>query len=82
MPTLLNTIARDATTYFLVIFTGHLLVILFEFFAPVSVRLADLRFSAHEGLHIGADSTTPCSVSRRPEYDDEARGCLTDCYLI
>ena len=70
-PRLLKTIFQDATVYFLIIFTGHILVILFEIFAPVSIRLADLRFSAHDGLHIGADSTTPCRVSRRPEYDDE-----------
>jgi len=40
---LLDTIVRDATGYFLLIFTVHILVILFEFFTPVSDRLVGLR---------------------------------------
>ena len=36
VPSIFDKILQDATVYFLVIFTGHLLVILFEIFAPVS----------------------------------------------
>ena len=36
VPSLLDKIVRDATLYFVVIFTSHLLLVLFEFFAPVS----------------------------------------------
>jgi len=39
---LLDTVVGDATVYFLLIFTGHILVILFEFFTPVSDHLVDL----------------------------------------
>ena len=45
MPNLLDRIVRDATVYFLFIFAGHLLVIFFEFFAPVSVRPEDVGVS-------------------------------------
>lgn len=36
VPSLLDRIVRDATMYFVVIFTSHLLLVLFELFAPVS----------------------------------------------
>ena len=42
VPSLLDRILRDATTYFLAIFAGQLLAIFFEIFAPVSDRPADL----------------------------------------
>ena len=45
MQNLLDRIVRDATIYFLVIFAGHLPVIFFELFAPVSDRTADLGSS-------------------------------------
>jgi hypothetical protein len=37
IPSLLRTIARDATYYFLVIFTSHLLLVLFLLFASVRI---------------------------------------------
>ena len=40
MPSLLDKIRRDATTYFLVLATGHLLFLCFEVFTPVSDRRA------------------------------------------
>lgn len=36
MPSLLKTIFRDATRYFILIFSAHILSMLFIFFAPVS----------------------------------------------
>ena len=39
---LLDTIVEDAIVYFLLIFICQLLVIFFEFFAPVSDHLVDL----------------------------------------
>ena len=47
MPSVLNNILQGATSYFLVIFTGHVLLILFELFASVSIQLLDLRTFAH-----------------------------------
>ena len=41
-PGLLDKILRDATVYFLVLFTGHLVFIFIELFAPVSGRPPDL----------------------------------------
>jgi len=68
---LLDTIVEDATGYFLLIFTVHILVILFEFFAPVSDRLTDLCSSAHYKLDIGNDSRPPPAVSNHLEYRDK-----------
>jgi len=39
VPNLLDRIVKDATMYFLVIFTSHLLLIFFEFLAPESMQL-------------------------------------------
>jgi len=39
VPSLLDKIVRDATVYFVVIFTSHLLLLLFEFFAPEPIQL-------------------------------------------
>ena len=50
MPSLLEKIFQDATVYFLVLFTGHLLLLLLEIFAPVSNRPVDFRSSAHDKL--------------------------------
>ena len=36
VPSLLDKIVRDATIYFMVIFSSHLLLVFFEFLAPVS----------------------------------------------
>ena len=60
---LLDKIVQGATVYFLVIFTGHLLVIFFELLAPVSDHPADLRYFAHGGLHVGTGSAPSCQVS-------------------
>jgi len=68
---LLDTIVEDATVYFLIIFTGHLLVILFEFSVPVSDHLADLCSSTHDKLHIGNDSSPSREVSHRLVYHDK-----------
>ena len=54
VPTLLDKILQDATAYFLVLFTSHLLLFLCEIFAPVS-DLFDLRSTAHDRLHVGSD---------------------------
>lgn len=45
VPNLLDRIVQDSTTYFLVIFTNHLVLILFELFAAVSGHLT--RFAFH-----------------------------------
>jgi len=76
---LLDTIVEDATVYFLLIFTGHILVILLEFFAPVSDDLADSRSSANDELHIGNNSKPSPIVSHHREYHnkDELNGTLS-----
>jgi hypothetical protein len=38
VPSLLDKILQDATTYFLVLSTGHFFLLFFELFAPVSER--------------------------------------------
>jgi len=67
---LLDTIVEDTTVYFLITFTRHL-VILFEFFVPVSDRLADLCSSTRDKLHIGKDSSPSREVSHRLVYHDK-----------
>lgn len=37
VPSILENIVQDATSYFLVMLTGHLLLVIFELLAPVSV---------------------------------------------
>ena len=54
-PRLLDKILQDATTYFLVLSTGHLILLLFEAFAPVSDRLVDLCFAVHDKPHLASD---------------------------
>jgi len=68
VPSLLDKILQDATIYFLVIFTSHLLLIFFEFLAPVSDLSTGLFSSAHDEVHIGFDPTLSCEVSHRLEY--------------
>ena len=68
---LLDTIVKDATGYFLLIFTVHIFVILFEFFAPVSDHLVDSRSSTHCKLNVGNDSRLPPAVSHHLEYCDK-----------
>ena len=76
---LLDKILRDATMYFLAIFTGQLLTIFFEIFAPVSDRPTNPRPLTHDESHIGTDSTSPCGVSNHLEYfdEDESDGVLS-----
>ena len=65
MPDLLGNIVRGASAYFMVIFTGHLLLVLFELFAPVSDYPADPRSFTHYELRAATDSTPSCEVSHR-----------------
>ena len=50
MPSLLEKILKDATTYFLVLSTGHLLLVLFQVLAPVSNHPVDLCSIAHDKI--------------------------------
>jgi len=81
MPSLLDNIVQDATVYFLVIFTGHLLVVFFELLTHVSDRPADLCSFAHDELHIGTSSNSSRDVSHHLECrnKDELTGCYTIC---
>ena len=65
VPNLLDNIVQGASMYFFVIFTGHLLLVLFEIFAPVSDRLTDSCSFAHYESHTASDPTPSCQVSRR-----------------
>jgi len=67
MPSLLDNVVQGAAVYFLVIFTGHLLVIPPELLASVSDRLAYLRPSTHYELHIGTGPTPSYEVSHHLE---------------
>lgn len=78
---LLDTIVEDATVYFLIIFICQLLVVFFQFLAPVSDHLADLCSSAHGKLHVGNDPTpshevSPNSGHRNTDELDEMLSCL------
>ena len=55
VPSLLKKIRQDATAYFLVLSTGHLLFLFFQIFAPVSVHRVKLRSAAHDRPHVGFD---------------------------
>ena len=55
MPRLLDKILQDATIYFLVLSTGHLLFLFFKVFAPVSDRPVDLCSAVHHKLRIDSD---------------------------
>ena len=48
VPSLLDKILQDSTTYFLFLSTAHLLLLFFEVFAPVSDHHVDLRSVAHD----------------------------------
>ena len=54
VPSILENIVQDATSYFLVMLTGHLLLVIFELLAPVSVYSVCL-VSTHGELRAGAD---------------------------
>lgn len=70
VPSLLDRIVRDATKYFLVIFTSHLLLVFFELLAPVSDFPTGPIFAASDKPHEGENSATSCEVSHRPEQCD------------
>ena len=76
--TLLDTIVEDATVYFLLIFTGHLLTVFLEFFASVSNHPTNLCSSTHDKLYVGNSATPPREVSHHLEYHnkDELDGML------
>jgi len=65
---LLDTVVGDATVYFLLIFTGHILVIFFEFFTPVSDHPVDLCSSTDCKLDTANDSRYPPAVSHYLEH--------------
>jgi len=71
VPSLLDKIVRDATMYFVVIFTSHLLLVFFEFFAPVSDFLTCLFFSTSDEPHKGTDSAPSCEVGHSPKHCDK-----------
>lgn len=70
VPSLLDRIVRDATIYFMMMFTTHLLLVLFELLAPVSSFQPDLFSPTSDKPHEDEDSATSCEVSRRSEYCD------------
>ena len=55
VPRLLDNILQDATVYFLVISTGHLLLLFFQIFAPVSDHPVNSCSTAHHKLYIDFD---------------------------
>ena len=63
---LLDKIFQDATTYFLMIFSSHLVLLFFLFLAPVSYFLNGLFPSAYDELHVGIESAPSCRVSHHP----------------
>ena len=67
IPSLLEKILQDATTYFLVVFTGHVLFLFFEIFAPVSDTV-NMRSAAHDKLRTGFNETSSWGVSPGPKY--------------
>ena len=55
VPSLLDKIRQDATIYFLILSTGHLLLLFFQIFAPVSDHPVDSSPAAHDKVHRGID---------------------------
>jgi hypothetical protein len=55
VPSLLKKILQDATMYFLVLSTSHLVFVFSEIFAPVSDHPAGLLSAAHHEPHIDFD---------------------------
>ena len=55
IPRLLDKILHDATVYFLVLSTGHLILLFFKVFAPVSDRPVDLGSAAYDKLPTDSD---------------------------
>ena len=67
IPSLLDKIRQDATTYFLVLSTGNTLFLFFEVFAPVS-DIFNMCSTANGMLHTGSDETSSSGVSPGPSY--------------
>ena len=71
VPSLLDKIRQDATVYFLVVSTGHLVFLFFQIFAPVSDHHVDLCFAAHDkrahriGLNVFLESKSPSKLSQK-----------------
>ena len=64
IPGLLGIIARDATHYFLVIFTSHLLFVMFLAFASVRMlQLSSIISLRLTYTFIASHQVTPCQVS-------------------
>ena len=55
VPSLLDKILQDATTHFMVLYAGHLFLLFFRLFAPVSNHTVDLCSTAHDKLHTDFD---------------------------
>ena len=70
VPNLLDKILRDATTYFLVLSTGHALFLFFEIFAPVSDTVS-MYSTAYDESRTGSDESSSWGVSCRPRYWDK-----------
>ena len=70
MPRLLNKILQDATMYFLVLFTGHFLLLFCELFAPVGDPV-NLWSTAYDRPYIDPDQIPSWGVSCRPRYCNE-----------
>ena len=70
VPSPLDKICQDVTTYFLVLFTGHTLCLFFEVFTPVSdpVNLCSIP---HDNLRVGRNETSTWGVSHCPKYCNE-----------
>ena len=79
VPNLLDKILRDATTYFLVLTTGHILFLFFEVFAHVSDPV-NLCSTAHDKLHTGSNESSSRVVSRRLKCWNEVKSDGTQSY--
>ena len=63
IPTILDTITRDATRYFLVIFTAHFALVVMLLFTRVSLITSFANVHRCQGFSLAFYSTTPSSVS-------------------
>ena len=63
VPSLLDRIVEDATTYFLIIFVSQIFVISFEIFANVSHHPVVSRSSVNDKRYAGNDPARPRDVS-------------------
>ena len=79
VPSLLEKILQDATTYFLFLTTGHVLFLSFEVFAPVS-NPVDLHSTTHDKSHTGSDENSSWVVSRYPKYRNDGGSDGTRSY--